>query len=93
MANRYSLLLNLSPSKFTDGYYAKLDVDRLKSLLSDFENGKVTLDDNGKITLTGWKNVPDDGSKPYLSVKWSEPVDQPQPAQQQSSQTFEDIPF
>lgn len=93
MSNRYSLLLNLSQSKFDDGYYAKLDVDRLKSLLSDFDSGKVTLDDNGKITLKGWKNVPDDGGKPYLSVKWSEPVDQPQPTQQQSSENFGDIPF
>ncbi len=93
MSNKYSLLLNLSPSKFDDGYYAKLDVDRLKSLLSDFDSGKVTLDGSGKITLKGWKNVPDDGGKPYLSVKWSEPVDQPEPTQAQSSETFGDIPF
>jgi hypothetical protein len=93
MSNKYSLLLNLSPSKFDDGYYAKLDVDRLKSLLSDFDSGKVTLDRSGKITLKGWKNVPDDGGKPYLSVKWSEPVDQPEQVQEKSESTFEDIPF
>ena len=93
MSNKYSLLLNLSPSKFDDGYYAKLDVDRLKSLLSDFDSGKVTLDGSGKITLKGWKNVPDDGGKPYLSVKWSEPVDQPEQVQEKSKSTLEDIPF
>ena len=93
MSNKYSLLLNLSPSKFDDGYYAKLDVDRLKSLLSDFESGKVTLDGSGKITLKGWKNVPDDGGKPYLSVKWSELVDQPEQDQEKSKSTLEDIPF
>ncbi|MDC1355801.1 hypothetical protein N8205_03045 [Flavobacteriaceae bacterium] len=53
----------------------------------------MTLDGSGKITLKGWKNVPDDGGKPYLSVKWSEPVDQPQTTQQQSSENFGDIPF
>ena len=93
MSNKYSLLLNLSPSKFDDGYYAKLDVDRLKSLLSDFDSGKVTQDRSGKITLKGWKNVPDDGGKPYLSVKWSDPVDQPEQVQEKSKSTFEDIQF
>lgn len=92
MSNQFTTLTSVNKSQYDDSYYASIDPEALKSLLSAYEQGAVNLNKNGKISLKGWKNESKDGGQPYISLKWAAPLES-SPAAPAESATFEDIPF
>ena len=92
MSNQFSTLTSVNKSQYDDSYYASIDPDALKALLAAYEQGAVSLNKNGKISLKGWKNESKDGGQPYISLKWAAPLDN-SPSAPKESGNFEDIPF
>ena len=74
MSNAFTTLTNVNKSQYDDSYYASIDPGALKILLEAYEQGSVTLNKNGKISLKGWSNESKDGGQPYISMKWSKPM-------------------
>ncbi len=74
MSNAFTTLTSVNKSQYDDSYYASIDPGALKVLLEAYEQGAVTLNKNGKISLKGWKNESKDGGQPYISMKWSKPM-------------------
>lgn len=98
MNSRFTTLTSVNKSQYDDSYYASIDPDALRQLVSAIDSGNVQMNKNGKVSLKGWKNESQDGGQPYISLKWSAPMDQQpaaqQPAAQQSAPiSNEDIPF
>ena len=91
MSNAFTTLTSVNKSAYDDGYYGQIDPAVLRELLTALDNGQVSLNKGGKIALKGWKNTPEGGGEPYISMKWSKPMDSAPAAAAPAS--FEDIPF
>ena len=92
MNNAFTTLTSINKSQYDDSYYASIDPAALQELLAAYQNGAVSLTKNGKISLKGWKNESQDGGSPYISMKWSKPMNQSEPTQS-APISNEDIPF
>jgi hypothetical protein len=77
MSNAFTTLTSVNKSSYDDGYYGQIDPAVLRELV---------------IALKGWKNTPEGGGEPYISMKWSKPMDSA-PAAPAAPASFEDIPF
>lgn len=96
MNSQFTTLTSVNKSQYDDSYYASIDPEALKSLLAAYEQGAVSLNKTGRISLKGWKNESKDGGQPYIALKWAAPMDSnAQQAPQQAPQTadFSDAPF
>lgn len=92
MSTAFTTLTSINKSQYDDSYYASIDPAALQELLAAYQNGAVSLTKNGKISLKGWKNESQDGGSPYISMKWSKPMNQSEPTQS-APISNEDIPF
>lgn len=92
MSTAFTTLTSINKSQYDDSYYASIDPAALQELLAAYESGAVSLTKNGKISLKGWKNESQDGGSPYISMKWSKPMNQSEPTQS-APISNEDIPF
>ena len=92
MSTAFTTLTSINKSQYDDSYYASIDPAALQELLDAYQNGAVSLTKNGKISLKGWKNESQDGGSPYISMKWSKPMNQSEPTQS-APISNEDIPF
>ena len=93
MNSRFTTLTSVNKSQYDDSYYASIDPDALRQLVSAIDSGNVQMNKNGKVSLKGWRNESQDGGQPYISLKWSAPMDQQPAAQQSAPISNEDIPF
>ena len=93
MSNAFKTLTSVNKSTYDDGYYGQIDPAVLRELVTALDNGQVSLNKGGKIALKGWKNTPEGGGEPYISMKWSAPMDSAPSAPAAATASFEDIPF
>ena len=93
MTSKFVTLTSVNKSQFDDSYYASIDPERLRKLVKALDEGRVYLGKTGKVSLKGWKNTPEDGGTPYISLKWSPPMDAARVAPADPAISLEDVPF
>jgi hypothetical protein len=88
-------LLSLNKSTYKDDeYYAQIKPETVKLLAQALEANQLKLTKDGNISIQGYKNTPQGGGTPYLSVKFTREensVEKDEP--KESNINLEDIPF
>jgi len=89
-------LTSINKSTYDDSYYGQISPDSLRELVAALDANQVSLNKNGNIALKCYKNTPEGGGHPYISVKWMPPRDAAPtfaPAAPIAEAVFEDLPF